>query len=188
MLTGAGRASATQPPRRRRSGQKGLTLIETVVTLAIISIAVVGIAFGFSIAVRSSGIAQEQTSLDVAAGQLADYIQTTHAACLGTSGQCLVYVPCATATSYSLTRANPNAVRPPTPPASVSWSITNVVEASSAHGVSYLATATDPNGHNLPEVCRALPDAPTDWGMQEITITVSRGAQVVNETVWKGDL
>jgi prepilin-type N-terminal cleavage/methylation domain-containing protein len=177
-----------QPSRRRRAGQKGLTLIETVVALAIISIAVVGIAFGFSIAVRSGGIAQEQTSLEVAAGQLADYVQTTHAACLGTSGQCLVYVPCATASDYSLTGPNPNALRPPTPPASVSWSITKVVEASSAQGVSYLSTATDPNGHTLPDICRALPSVPTDWGMQEITITVSRGAQVVNETVWKGDL
>lgn len=72
---GPGHGAAIAAQRRARRSERGLTLIEMLVALGVISIAVVGIAYGFSAVVRSSGEAQTQATLDGAARYLADYLQ-----------------------------------------------------------------------------------------------------------------
>ncbi|MGD0448122.1 MAG: prepilin-type N-terminal cleavage/methylation domain-containing protein [Candidatus Dormibacteria bacterium] len=152
MITPTGRRDSARSIRRRRSGQAGLTLIEMVVTLAIISIGVVGIAYGFSAAVRSAGYAQVQAELDAAAQSAAGYVQTIDS-----------YQPCATTTTYAL----------PAPPPEITSSVTQVSESNSASNPGYTGSGC---GGQV-----------ADYGVQEITITVSDGSDSVIRAVWKGD-
>jgi prepilin-type N-terminal cleavage/methylation domain-containing protein len=151
----ARRHPAARPSRR--AGQAGLTLIEMVVAIAVISIGVVGIAYGFSAVVRSAGDTQIQAELDGAAQTAATYVQTEQP-----------YRACAT--TYRL----------PTPPSGMTSLVSSVGESrpdDGSAGYPRLATcgvATDPN-------------APADYGIQEITITVSDGSTAVTRMVWKAD-
>ena len=151
QVSGAQRRAVTRPLRRGRRGEGGLTLIEMLVALSVISIAVVGIAYGFSAVVRSSGNAQTQATLDVAARDAADYVQSS-----------LQYNPC-DSPAYSLSRLS-------TPPG-VSWAITSVSESSAAS----LA------GFTTPQPCTTG----YDYGVQEITITVTKGSSSLTQVVWK---
>ena len=116
MVTGVGVRHTKRPSRRQRARQKGLTLIETVVTLAIISIAVVGIAYGFSAAVRGAGDAQVQAELDAAAQTAAGYLQSDLSYC-----PCDVVGPACAGGPYSLDGL-------PLPSDVTSWSLTAVTE------------------------------------------------------------
>lgn len=157
MVTGAGRRPARRPSRGLRAGEAGLTLIEMLVTLAIISIGVVGIAYGFSAAVRGAGEAQVQAELDAAAQTAANYVQSV-----------LTYCPCDNPTcvggAYSLNGLLPM------PPHVTSWSLASVTESQ-------------PNPGFSGTTCQAG----VDYGVQEITITVSDGSNSVSRAVWKGD-
>ena len=119
MPASTGRRHSARSMRWGRSGQAGLTLIEMVVTLAIMSIGVVGIAYGFSAAVRGAGYAQVQAELDAAAQSAANYLQTTD-----------TYQLCATTTTYTL----------PAPPPGITSSVTQVSESNSTSNPGYLGT------------------------------------------------
>lgn len=159
------RAAATLHSRRARRGEAGLTLIEMLVALAVISVAVVGIAYGFSAVVRSSGEAQTQASLDGAARYVADYLQPK--APVG-------YQACATTTTYPAP-AVPAAYRDE----GVSWAITSVVESStvSLPGFSPQTCTTGFGGRGR--------TSGYDYGVQEISITVSKGSISLGQVVWK---
>jgi prepilin-type N-terminal cleavage/methylation domain-containing protein len=137
-----------------------MTLIEMLVTIAVMGVGVVGIAYGFSVVVRSSGDAQEQATLDGAARDAADYIQST-----------LTYNVCATP-PYSLSGLSK--------PADVSsWTITSVSESSAA------SLAGFPKPHRCG---RRSSTTGYDYGVQEITITVTDNGLSVTQVVWKDDL
>jgi len=159
-------AAATFHSRRARRGEAGLTLIEMLVALAVISVAVVGIAYGFSAVVRSSGEAQTQATLDGAARYLADYLQPE--APVG-------YQPCAT--TYPAP-AVPAAYRDQ----GVRWAITSVVESStvSLPGFSPQTCTTGFGRHGR--------TSGYDYGVQEISITVSKGSISLGQVVWKEDV
>ena len=156
MIATNGRQHPARSSWRGRSDQAGLTLIEMVVTLAIISIAVVGIVYGFSAIVRSAGDAQVQAELDAAAQTAADYVQSV-----------LPYCPCDAncgGATYSLNGL-------PMPPDVTSWSLASVTESNSD---SNLGLSGKGCGSEV------------DYGVQEITLTVSDGPTSVSRTVWKG--
>ncbi len=165
MIATTRRRQSARPSWGGRSGQGGLTLIEMVVTLAIISIAVVGIVYGFSAIVRSAGDAQEQATLDGAAQYVADYLQ---------SNTSVPYAACTT--SYS-----------PPAPAELSSSYPQVLVDGGSWPQSFpveLATAN-------PGLVYSSPFGPcasggADYGVQQITFTVSDGPISVSRTVWKG--
>ncbi|MGD1033895.1 MAG: prepilin-type N-terminal cleavage/methylation domain-containing protein [Candidatus Dormibacteria bacterium] len=147
--------------RQARGGEAGLTLIEMVVTIAIIAIAVVGIAYGFSAIVSSAGNAQVQATLNGAAESVSEYLQ---------SDTDVPYVACAT--SY---RASP--------PPQFASNYPRVMVDGSAWPASFAVDLSDPApgpGYSSLGNCSA------DYGVQEITITVSDGTTSVERTVWKG--
>jgi hypothetical protein len=88
-----------------------------VVTLAVISIAVVGIAYGFSAVVRGAGNAQLQSELDGAAQTAAGYVQTEQS-----------YQTCAS--TYSL----------PSPSPGMAWSVQAVTESQPSPTPGYVGT------------------------------------------------
>ncbi len=161
MATGARVPSGTRPSRRRRAAQKGLTLIETVVTLAIISIAVVGIAYGFSAAVRGAGDAQAQAELDSAAQTATNYVQSKLSYC-----PCDVPGPACEGGPYSLAGL-------PMPSNVTNWSLTAVRESQPNPTPGFAGTSC--NGGEV------------DYGVQEITLVIASGPNSITRTLWKGD-
>jgi prepilin-type N-terminal cleavage/methylation domain-containing protein len=153
-------------PRRRRGhrGQDGLTLVEMLVTIVLITIGVLGIADAIGGAERSSGIVQDQAKLEVAMRELSDYVRSPIS---------LPYKFCATPASYTL---------PAKPPGVASWSI--------AAGGLHESTAASRNGSSLPNPTgqAACGSGVYDWGVQEITLQVtSTAGHTLTRTVWKAD-
>jgi prepilin-type N-terminal cleavage/methylation domain-containing protein len=162
---GAAQLRRPGAPRRGRGRQRGLTLIEMLVTLALIAVAVVGIAYGFSAVVRGSGTAQQQASLDTAARTVASYLQSST----------LPYSPCATSSTYGL----------PAPPAQITWSVTDVrlsipgsLQRPSASPATANASSTAP--------IATCPGNVDDYGVQEITVQVCTPSRCLNQAIWKG--
>lgn len=151
--------------RRRCEPQQGLTLIEMVVTLALIAIAVVGIAYAFSAVVRGSGTAQEQAALDTAAKTAAAYLQNP----------ALAYSPCATASTYRL----------PAPPAQVTWSVSAVFLSAQGSLRRSSGAATASNASSTAAIA-ACPDGADDYGVQEITVRVCMRSHCLDQAIWKG--
>ena len=147
-----------RPARQIRDQERGLTLIEMLVAIAVISIGVVGIAYGFSAVVRGAGSAQQQAELDGAARYIADYLQ---------SDSNVPYSICAT--SYAAPSPVPLAYRTAYP--GVAWPSTSPVRESTA--------SPNPGYSSLGAQC-------SDYGVQEITITVTNGARSLTRAVWKG--
>jgi prepilin-type N-terminal cleavage/methylation domain-containing protein len=143
-----------------------LTLIEMLVTIAVIGVGVVGIAYGFTAVVRSSGDTQEQATLDGAAHYLADYMQ---------SDADVAYLACATSYTAPST-TSPSAESAAYLDDGVSWPSTFPVAVSSPNPTPGYASL-DP--------CSASTD---DYGVQEITITVTDHGISVTQVVWKDDL
>ena len=151
------------PERRSRRRQAGLTLIEMLVTIAIIATGVVGIAYGFAAVVRSSDVAQQQATLDTAARYVVDYMQ---------SNATRPYLPCTT--SYPA---------PPRRTSDMSAGITWAPSFSVAHPGSSLVRSAN----NLSEVTPLPCSGATDYGVQEISIKVCDQSRCLTQSVWKGD-
>ncbi|HYA00999.1 MAG TPA: type II secretion system protein [Candidatus Binatia bacterium] len=148
-----------QAKRHRRRGQAGLTLIEMVVTIAIVAIGLVGIAYGFTAAVGNAGSAQVEAQLNGAASYVANYLQsddtTGYQACVSTYA-----VPSPLPSPYG-------GVPPPV------ISVSESAASQSSPGPGY----TPLSGPGV--FCS------NDYGVQEITITVTDGGQSVMRVVWK---
>ena len=160
LLPGAAAARSARAPAGSRR-QAGLTLIEMVVTIAIIAIAVVGHRL------RLLGHCQQRRRCPGAGnpqrggGIVSEYLQ---------SDTDVPYVACAT--SY---RASP--------PPQFASNYPRVMVDGSAWPASFAVDLSDPApgpGYSSLGHCSA------DYGVQEITITVSDGTTSVERTVWKG--
>ena len=153
-----------QPYQRRgRRSQRGLTLIEMLVAVAVITVGVSGIIGGIAIVEKVAGIAQNQANLEVVMRQLSDLVRSDNG---------LPYKPCAQptgSTKYTL----------PSAPSGVTWSITAIMESTSATR----------NGSSLPlpTGSSSCGSSTYDWGVQEITLQVSSTSRSLTRTVWKGD-
>lgn len=157
---------------RARAPEQGLTLIEMIVTIAIITIGIIGIGAGVSQAHLVAGINQDQSQLEVAMRQLSDYVRDSSTA----SG--LKYTLCAGTSAYS--KAN-NGNFPAVPPKVTSWGVSAVGLATAGTRntvatppIQYCKTTGTCNSANL-----------CDWGVQEITLFVTNGSHTLNRTVWK---
>lgn len=157
--------------RCRHRRERGLTLLEVIITIAILTIGVVGVMGGVAAAQRISGINQNQAQLEPAMRQLSDYVRDS-------SSQGLhPYILCANTTNraYSLAGLGPA-------PAGLQWSITNVAVSVTGGG-----TRTPPSGTEV-----ATPPLQTcasggDWGVQEITLKVWNATRSLSRIVWKAD-
>jgi prepilin-type N-terminal cleavage/methylation domain-containing protein len=143
-----------------------MTLIEMLVTIAVIAIGVVGIAYGFTAVVRSSGDTQEQATLDGAAHYLADYMQ---------SDADVAYLACATSYTAPST-TDPSAASAAYLNDGVSW--------LPSFPVALAVSTPDPT----PGYASLGTTCSNDFGVQEITITVTDHGLSVTRVVWKDDL
>lgn len=117
--------------RRRRRREHGLTLVEVLITITILTIGIVGVIGGVAAAQRISGINQAQAQLEPAMRQLSDYVRDS-------SAQGLTYNPCANVTTNAYNLAGLG-----TAPAGLLWSITKV-NVSVTNGGTRNGVATAP--------------------------------------------
>lgn len=164
--------SIDRPARRpsvarwRHRRERGLTLIEVLITITILTIGVVGVMGGVAAAQRISGINQNQAQLEPAMRQLSDYVRDS-------SPQGLhPYILCANSTSNAYSLAGLGA-----PPAGLQWSITNVAVSVTGGGTRN-GVATSPL-----QTCTGG----GDWGVQEITLKVWNATRSLYRIVWKAD-
>ena len=165
-------AQGRRVERARKSGERGVTLIEMVVTLAIMTVAVVGIGAGLAQTEYISAINQDQAQLEVAMRQLSDYSRDS------ALPKGLVYKVCAKTSDYS---AGSNSDFPALPVGVTSWgiSVVGLSTAGSRDGVP-----TKPlNYCGTQGICSNT--NPCDWGVQELTLFVSNGSHTLTRTAWK---
>jgi prepilin-type N-terminal cleavage/methylation domain-containing protein len=153
--------------RCRRRREHGLTLVEVLITITILTIGVVGVIGGVAAAQRISGINQAQAQLEPAMRQLSDYVRDS-------SSQGLhPYILCANTTSNAYSLAGLGA-----PPAGLQWLITkvnvSVINGGTRNGVATAPLLTCPGGGG-------------DWGVQEITLQVKSAARSLTRVIWKAD-
>jgi prepilin-type N-terminal cleavage/methylation domain-containing protein len=168
--------------RRERRGERGLTLIEIIITIALLTIGVVGIAGGIASAERIASISQQQAQLEVEMRQLSDWVRDSTSAGL-------TYKVCATDAIY---QASVNAAITAgvlTPPPGVQLNVTQVYLSTSG---SRNGVGTGPlSGGTCSGTCPGA-SCVGDWGVQEIALKItdptgSMGTRVVTRTVWKGN-
>lgn len=177
---------------RRHRRERGLTLIETLVTIGLLALGIIGVAAGLTEAERVASINQDQSQLEVYMRQLADFVRDSNPA----TG--LDYDPCSYVTSAPSASANgatsPGANSAKTyavqlasavpgklgaPPGH--WGFKQILESpsSGASGTS-VAPAYSTSG------CQAATGS-ADWGVQKIQLIVfnSSGTRSLTRWVWK---
>src|SRR6202051_4968494 len=85
---------AASSPHLRRTGERGLTMIEMIATIALVSVGVVGIAGGIAATERIATVNQDQSQLEVAMRQLSDWVRDSSCddTCFSTQRRALPYV------------------------------------------------------------------------------------------------
>jgi len=161
-----------RPSRPTRRRQYGTTLIEMIVTMALLAVGFVGIGAGIAATEKFAAINQDQSQLEVAMRQLADYVRDS-------SSTGLAYQLCAQVT------APVSATSPGTS------TYTSTIPASRPQGVTqwgfsaiYESTAGKVNGL-LTSARMACPGGTGDWGVQEIKLAVFDGTRSLTRIVWK---
>jgi prepilin-type N-terminal cleavage/methylation domain-containing protein len=156
-----------RPARRtRHCGEQGLTLIEMLVGIALITVAVVGMAGAVANVQKSAQVTTDQTNLEVVARELGDYYRAPFN---GDTTTTLPYQLCAT--SYALPSAIAGVNLPPLKSATAT-----VTKATAATRVGAAAPfpLQDCNTQVVsPQQACSGPPLYCDWGVQRITITVT---------------
>ncbi|HZS13682.1 MAG TPA: hypothetical protein VFC09_03695 [Candidatus Dormibacteraeota bacterium] len=140
-----------------------------IVTIAIMTVAIVGIGGSLAQSQKIAGISQDQAQLQVAMRQLSDYVRDSSA-----SG--LTYKLCAKTTDY------PSSKMPALPATGVtSWGVSAVTLSTAGARnsvpvapIQYCVTA---NTCDSTHTC--------DWGVQELTLFVANGSRTLTRTIWK---
>lgn len=159
--------------RRRRGGERGVTLIEMLVTVAVMGAGIAAMLGGFAGAERAAAVARSQAALVDALRTAADEVSAApYAACAGiASGVAYpVSVPGVVATASAV-------VRPASPP------------SLSAGGVPVSVSAVlcgAGGGSAVGSSCVAGAAQACDYGIQRVTVTVSGGGRTLSRDVWKG--
>lgn len=184
-------ARGARPPKAVRSqcsdsssrrGQRGLTLIEVLVTIGLMTVAMLGIGAAIASTERTAAINQSQAQLQLWMRQEADFVRDS-------TSQGLPYTPCASRTTYSSQLSGAGRLASaPVLPAGLVITVAHVYESNSGtrSGVSGISPALPGAGQN----CSGNADnvgASADWGVQEVVLQVTDSAShVVKRTVWKG--
>lgn len=182
-----GRVSRAAPRSYpRRGGERGLTMIEMIATIALVSVGVVGIAGGIAATERIAAVNQDQSQLEVAMRQLSDWTRDSscNTSCFMTQFRALPYSPCEQA---SVTGTDPYNVELQaavsanllTPPLNTKFVITRVQESPTGSNGLRNGVGTSP------QTTAGCPAGVGDWGVQEITLKVSDAARSITRVVWK---
>jgi prepilin-type N-terminal cleavage/methylation domain-containing protein len=150
----------TLRPRQRRAhaGERGLTLIELLVTISVMGVGFLALLAAFSTIEVTVGATSDDAQLTSQARQVADYVES----------EGFTYVACATAASYqpALQAAIPL-------PAGYSVTVNAVAQASGG---------TDTNGNLSPiDGCSGSPD----YGVQQIKFTLSSSRHSLTRIIYK---
>lgn len=164
----------------RRGSERGLTLLEMMVTIALIAVTVVGTVYGLAAVENVAATSQNQSQLELAMRQLADFARDSspntglqYTACAQ------VTTPVTAAAAGSGTYQSQLTTKFPTPPTGVGqWGFTAIYESLLGTG-SHDGQATSAKTN-----CTATTG---DWGVQEIKLAVFGGNNKVTRTVWKSD-
>lgn len=159
--------------RRRRGGERGVTLVEMLVTVAVMGAGIVAMLGGFAGAERSAAAARSQAALVDALRTAADEVTAApYVPCAGVASGVAypVAVPGVTATAATV-------VRPSTPPALTAGG-TPVSVSTILCGVSGEAASGSSCTPGAGQVC--------DYGIQRVTVTVSAAGRTLSRDVWKG--
>lgn len=159
--------------RGRRGGERGLTLIEMLVTIAIMSIGIAAMVGGLADAERSAAVARSQSALDAALRTASDQLRSApYVACAGVSpgDAYTVSVPGVSAEAATV-------LRPDAPP-QLSSAAGAVTEASTRCGASGGTLELDGCTPGHGETC--------DYGIQRVTVTVSSSGRTLSREIWKG--
>ncbi|MBV8528666.1 MAG: prepilin-type N-terminal cleavage/methylation domain-containing protein [Candidatus Dormibacteraeota bacterium] len=188
-----------RPVRRRRyTAQRGMTLIEVIVAVALLATGVVGLASGFATAEHIATVNQDQAQLEVVMRQLSDWTRSSSSTtCAGAATQCpnLPYVLCATSSSYQPDIALAVSSGAVTPGAGITPSIQLVT--LSTGGTRTGAGSSTPVWVDPQQTC-SLPTSTSctatthascvgDWGAQEIRVQVANSSRSLTRTVWKSN-
>lgn len=183
-MAAAGAAAPGRPRgvrRCRRRHQRGLTLVETIVAVAVITVGVVGIGSSLAAIERVAGINQNQSQLELTMRQLSDWMRNSSSlTCTSAAGACpsLPYVMCATDPStYNASVRN----------GELSGALNSSIGAAPVQSVR-VSTGANRSGSTGTVTIPALQTCSAssgDWGVQEITLKVSAGGNTVTRVVWK---
>lgn len=161
---------------RRRSTEAGMTLIETIVAIALMTLAVVGIVGGMATTEKVTAAAQGDAQTQAALRSVVDQLRSS-----------IAYAPCdsASGTAYWTAVIKPsgynltlNVMRPD--PTKVRW-------GSTAQNPVPLATprVDCTINQNYPPTCTS--GHICDYGIQRITVTlVQAGRQTLRQVMFKG--
>jgi prepilin-type N-terminal cleavage/methylation domain-containing protein len=167
--------------RRRRAGERGLTLIEIIITIALLTIGVVGIAGGIASAEHIANISQNQAQLEVQMRQLSDWARDS-------TSTGMTYAWCASTSTYQTSINSAITGGALTRPAGVQLTVTHVYFSTS--GFRNGASTAPLSGDTCSGTCPGA-TCVGDWGVQEITLKVSEpltsgGVRSLSRTIWKG--
>jgi prepilin-type N-terminal cleavage/methylation domain-containing protein len=160
--------------RLRRSRERGLTLIEMILTIAIISVGIVGIAASFSTAELAARDVSVQSQLEAQARLDTDLLRSDCLAAITTTqcgSQGVPYIICAgtaAATGGSYSSYIPDTV-------------TVTLETSATSNSA--GTLANPAG-KIPKDCGGSPDV-QDYGIQKLTVTVTATGRSLSRIVYK---
>ena len=154
-------------------------MVEMLVTLVLLSVGVAGVTAGIAATERIATVNQDQSQLEVAMRQLADWARDS-------SPAGLAYSACDTQAQPATYQALVNAAVSGgvLTPGTDSLRVTRVYESTSAGGTRN-GNATTPLRTCLSSNCTPAGSHCADWGVQEITVTVSESARSLTRTVWK---
>lgn len=169
--------------RDRRQAEHGLTLIEMLVTITLMTFGVIGIAAAFANMERSAAISTDQGTLEVAMRHVVTYVE---------SPSSLGYTPCAplgTGAAYPLgTTLDGVALKVNT----VSLTLTPVSSAEWQSGSAPGSGTPQPpiydcNGGAHSTTSSTCPSSYCDWGVQRLTVKLtSPTGRVLTRVVFKG--
>lgn len=167
---------------RRRAGERGLTLIETMITVVLLGIGVAGIMLAVASIERSATIGQNQAQLELAMRQLADFARDSSPTTGLQYSYCAQVTTPVTATSAGAgTYQSQLTTKFPTLPSGVSeMGFTRVSE-------SVLGSGSHDGAPTSPKSTTGCAASTGDWGVQEIKLAVFGGGNQVIRTIWKSD-
>jgi type II secretory pathway pseudopilin PulG len=169
-------SSRAHRARSRRRGEAGLTLIDTLVAIAIMSVSIVVIVGGFANAARSASIATDQANLEATMNHLTDWVRSPsipYKWCADPNQTLAQSYSAAIVANPPLQGSGPDAVPIP---ANV---VTAAIHASSMTRTN--AAVTNPGG-----LLQLQCTDGNDWGVQRLTLTLtSSSGRTLSQVLYK---
>jgi prepilin-type N-terminal cleavage/methylation domain-containing protein len=150
---------------KRRSGERGDTLLELLMAVAVMGIAVVAVTGGIAVSIRMSDVHRKQAQ---AGAYIRDFAEAVEKAVMATPSG---YVPCAPAGTYDSHYTLPSSFTRPTPTPVKYWDGTTFAASCTADkGIQQLLLRIDSSDNRVSETlvvvirkpCRSSIDYPLD--------------------------